>query len=192
MSEVQSEHAHPAAAGGADVDTGHDYDGIREYDNRLPNWWLATLFISIVFGYGYFFYYHVFDGGSLAATYAAEAAEAASHQAGPVDDVTILALAGSTLMQEKAAPLFQAQCVACHGPNGEGKIGPNLTDKFWIHGGKPTEIYNTISKGVVSKGMLAWGPILGDEKVRMMAAYITTLKGKNLPGKAPEGLESKD
>jgi cytochrome c oxidase cbb3-type subunit 3 len=176
-----------------DVDAGHDYDGIREFDNRLPNWWLATLYIAIVFGYGYFFYYHVFSGEGLWATYKAEqAALDAAEAARPVDDGAILALAqDQTLMATKAQPLFLQQCAACHKPDGTGLIGPNLTDNFWLHGNKPSEIYNTISKGVLAKGMPTWGPVLGAEKVRTLAAYVTTLKGKNLPGRAPEGTEIK-
>jgi cytochrome c oxidase cbb3-type subunit III len=182
-----------AANSEADVDTGHDYDGIREFDNRLPNWWLATLFLAMIYAYGYFFYYHVFDGPGLVATYNAEQAAAAAREAAaPVDDNVILALAADKdLMTNKAMPLFQTQCVACHKADGSGQIGPNLTDNFWIHGNKPSEIYNTISKGVAAKGMPTWGPVLGAERVRMMAAYVTTLKGKNLPGKAPEGVEIK-
>ena len=191
-----SDKGNAGAAGSSsevDRDMGHEYDGIREFDNRLPNWWLATLLLAIVFAYGYFFYYHIFDGVGLRATYQAEQkaiddAEAAK----PVDEASILALAADTkMMTEKAQPLFVQQCSACHKPDATGLIGPNLTDSFWLHGNKPSEIYATISKGVAAKGMPTWGPLLGAERVKMMAAYITTLKGKNLPGKAPEGVEIK-
>lgn len=176
-----------------DHDLGHEYDGIREFDNRLPNWWLAVLFGSIVFGYAYFFYYHVFDSGQgLRAVYNAEKAEQDAREAAiPVDDGTIIAIAAKSDMMEKAQGIFTSQCAACHKPDGSGLIGPNLTDSFWLHGNKPSEIYSTISKGVAAKGMPTWGPLLGAEKVKMMAAYVTTLKGKNLPGKAPEGVEIK-
>lgn len=176
-----------------DHDMGHEYDGIREFDNRLPNWWLGVLFITIVFAYAYFFYYHVFDTGKgLRAVYETEKAEQDAREAAiPVDDGTILAIAAKPDMMEKAQALFTQQCAACHKPDGSGLIGPNLTDAFWLHGNKPSEIYSTVSKGVAAKGMPTWGPLLGAEKVKMMAAYVTTLKGKNLPGKAPEGTEIK-
>ena len=191
MSETIASPA--SAASERDVDTGHEYDGIREFDNRLPNWWLASLFLAISFGYAYFFYYHVFNGEGLWATYRAEqAAIDAAEAARPVDEGAIVAMAADKdMMASKAQPLFVQQCAACHKPDASGLIGPNLTDGFWIHGNKPGEIYSTISKGVALKGMPTWGPLLGMEKVKMMAAYVTTLKGKNLPGKAPEGLEIK-
>ena len=196
MPDIQTHSAPegvPPPGGDRDVDTGHDYDGIREFDNRLPNWWLAVLFLTVVFGYAYFFYFHVFNGDGLWAVYKAEqAAVDAAEAAKPVDEGAILALAADkTMMTEKAQALFTQQCAACHKPDGSGLIGPNLTDSYWIHGNKPGEIYNTISKGVLAKGMPTWGPILGTERVKMMAAYVTTLKGKNLPGKAPEGTEIK-
>jgi cytochrome c oxidase cbb3-type subunit 3 len=182
----------PAASGSPRLDpdlgpdTGHEYDGIRELDNRLPNWWLATLLITIVFGYGYWLYYHVFTGPSLAENYKAEMAEAEARAAAtPVTDDMILSLGNEGA--EKGKAIFQQNCVACHGANGEGKIGPNLTDSYWLHGGRPSEIYTTISKGVVSRGMLSWEPVLGVERTRLVAAYVNSLKGKNLPGKAPEG-----
>lgn len=172
-------------------DMGHDYDGIRELDNRLPNWWLITLFGAVVFAFGYWTYYHVFewDKGLWADLQADEAAaaEAAAKNA-PVTDELLTSLGGSPDVKQKGEALFKQQCAACHGDNGEGKIGPNLTDKFWIHGGKPTDLYKTISTGVAAKGMPAWEPQLGAERTRWLAAYVSgTLRDKNLPGKAPEG-----
>jgi len=172
-------------------DKGHDFDGIRELDNRLPNWWLATLFGTIVFGYGYWLYYHVLEGPSVWAQYQAEeeaAKKKAAAVAANVTDDTLLKLSKDDKVLAQAKTIFTQTCAACHGNDGEGKIGPNLTDGAWLHGSKPTEIYKTISTGVAAKGMPAWEPVLGPEKVRWLAAYIETMKGKNLPGKAPEGV----
>lgn len=171
-----------------DADTGHEYDGIREYDNRLPNWWLAVLLVSVVWSYGYFFYYHVFDNpGGLWATYKVEA-EAFAKLYKPADEAAIMAVAPQA--KTDGAALFKTTCAVCHGDKGEGKIGPNLTDNAWLHGGKPAQVYETIWKGVISKGMPSWGPQLGEAKVKLLAAYIATeIKGKNIPNpaKPPEG-----
>ena len=181
--------SHPGTPA-ADIDpndTGHDYDGIRELDNRLPNWWLGTFFATIVFGFGYWFYYDKLEGPSLADDYRAEVAAALAKTEAPPNDESLLALAhdGGQMLAAKA--LFQAQCSACHGMNAEGKIGPNLTDAAWIHGGKPSEIWKTIDGGVLAKGMPAWGPVLGGARARSLAAFVVAQKGKNLPGKAHEG-----
>jgi len=179
----------PPAAPVDPTDTGHDYDGIRELDNRLPNWWLATLFATVVFGYGYWFYYHVLDRPGLVATLAAEEAAIARAQADskPATDEMLIALSKDPETVGQGQALFKQQCVACHGDGGEGKIGPNLTDASWLHGGRPSQIHATVSSGVTAKGMPAWGPVLGAAKVRALAAYLETIKGANLPGKAPEG-----
>lgn len=172
-------------------DMGHDFDGIRELDNRLPNWWLGILFGTVIFGYGYWMYYHVLEGPSTLAQYQAEEAEAQKKlaaQAASVSDDQVVKLSKDEHVITQAKALFTTTCAACHGPEGEGKIGPNLTDGAWLHGSKPTDIYKTISSGVAAKGMPAWEPVLGPEKVRWLTAYVETLKGKNLPGKGPEGV----
>ncbi len=170
------------------LDTGHDYDGIHEHDNRLPNWWLITLFGTIVFGYGYWMAFHVLEAPSAVARWEAGEAEiAAKAVATPADDKVLLALSHDLDLMAKTQLTFKQQCSACHGEHGEGKIGPNLTDSTWIHGPRPTDVYTVISGGVLQKGMPAWRPVLGEERVRALAAYVQTLKGKNLPGRAPEG-----
>ena len=176
----------------ADVDTGHDYDGIREFDNPLPNWWLATLYGAVVFALGYWLYYQTFQMPGLVATLAAEQAEAAriAGARAPVTDDLLIALSHDAQVIEKAQATFKTQCVVCHGADAQGLIGPNLTDAFWIHGDRPSDIYKIISGGVAAKGMPAWESILGGEKSRWLAAYVTTLKGKNLPGRAPEGTKT--
>lgn len=172
-----------------DADTGHDYDGIREFDNPLPNWWLATLFVTIVFSFGYWMYYQVFGGPTELAQLEKEEAEAARQAAAsaPITDDLLVKLSKDGEAQSKAQAVWAQQCAQCHGAGGEGKIGPNLTDAFWIHGDKPAEIYKTIATGVTVKGMPAWEPLLGREKVTWLASYVVAMKNKNLPGKAPEG-----
>jgi len=128
------------------------------------------------------------------AQYALEAAalrekKAAEAAAMPdVDDETLRMLAAdpTTVAAGKAA--FATQCVPCHGERGEGKIGPNLTDKNWIHGGAPMAIHKTITEGVAAKGMPPWGQILGPKAVRELAAFVLTLKNTEVGGgKPPEG-----
>ncbi len=169
----------------------HVFDGIQEYDNRLPNWWLWILWGTVIFSLGYWLFFHTFGVGKLPiARYDAEvvaAAEAALASGGAVSDESLLT--ASTLPDRVAegSELFTTYCVACHSAGGEGLVGPNLTDAYWIHGGSPTQIHATINDGVLEKGMAAWGRQLGPKRVESLTAFVITLKGKNMPGKAPEG-----
>ena len=168
----------------------HVYDDIEEHDNRLPNWWLGILWTTIAFGFGYWFYYHVAEAGqSPLSEYQQEASEAARRLADskPLSNETLLALVKDEQTLNNGKQLFQQNCATCHGAQGEGKIGPNLTDNAWLHGGKPVEIHKTISEGAVAKGMPAWERTLGPGRVRALAAYVLTLKGLNVPGKPPQG-----
>lgn len=173
----------------------HEYDGILEYDNRLPNWWLYTLFGSIIFAGLYWVYYHQLEiGDSPLQAYNAEVqkeeerreAKAAGMQ--PVTPELLLDLSRDTAVVEAGSVAFAQMCAACHGPTGGGLIGPNLTDEYWIHGSSPDKIYEVIRDGVLAKGMPAWGASLGEEKVRATTAYVMTLRNTKVAGgKAPEG-----
>jgi cytochrome c oxidase cbb3-type subunit 3 len=166
------------------------YDGIEELDNRLPNWWLGILWATIVFSVGYWMYYHVTGSGpDQLGEYRLEAAELARKAADskPVSDELLLALAGDPQTTGAGKALFKQNCESCHGAQGQGDIGPNLTDKHWLYGGKPVAIHKVVSQGVVAKGMPAWQRTLGAERVRALTAYLLTLKGRNLAGKAPQG-----
>jgi cytochrome c oxidase cbb3-type subunit III len=171
----------------------HVYDGIEEQDHRLPSWWLAILWGTLVFGLGYWLYYETAGLGltpqaELKAELAAIAQKRAAGGGGPMSDATLLGLSQDPAALGAGKAAFQSTCAACHGASGEGTIGPNLTDKFWLHGGKPTDIHRTISQGSVAKGMPAWEQTLGPERVKQLAAYVLTLKGTNAPGgKAPQG-----
>lgn len=166
----------------------HEVDGIEEYDNQLPRWWLYTLYATIVFAAGYWF---VYQSGAFAdqpmAAYQAELAKKAK-STGTVSPELLAALASDPAVVEKGKQVFTSTCVACHRNDGGGNVGPNLTDDFWLHGGTPDRIFKTVAEGVPDKGMPAWKPQLGDERVQAVTAYVLTLKGTNVPGgKPPQG-----
>lgn len=165
----------------------HVYDGIEEADNELPSWWLFTFYAAIVFAVGYWFWYQEFPvGQSPAQAYGAEVARRAA-SGGTVTDEMLEAVAHNDREVGLGRALFEQNCVTCHGQNAEGNIGPNLTDGRWIHGGSALQIHDTIRDGVSSKGMPNWGAPLGNAAVRRLAAYVVSLRGRNVPGKAAEG-----
>lgn len=160
----------------------HTYDGIREYDKRLPNWWLYTLYVTIVFWVGYWGYYEWFRVGltgpqsvtqSMAQIEAARLANAPS-----LDDASLWKMSRNSVFVSAGKATAESTCAACHYVSLRGKsenpasIGPDLTDTKWIHGGRPTEIYDTVTKGVLAKGMPTWGPVLGAKKISEVVAYI--------------------
>jgi cytochrome c oxidase cbb3-type subunit 3 len=168
----------------------HVYDDIEEEDNHLPNWWLAILFGAIVFGFGYWFLYEVTAAlpGPLA-TLKAETAEAAKRraEAGPVTNESLLVLSRDAKTLAEGKQIFTSTCAPCHGAQAQGLVGPNLTDKFWLHGGTPVEIHKSITNGYPEKGMRPWGQILGAGRVRTVAAFVISLKNTNVPGRPPQG-----
>lgn len=172
---------------------GHVYDGIQEYDNPLPAWWLWAFLASIAFAPLYVVYYHFGRGDSVQAEYDAdlaawsEAEAARAMESGVVDEETLRALTNDAVTLAAGEALFRTNCVACHGDQGEGKIGPNLTDGYWLHGGTLVDIHRTIDQGVPEKGMLAWGKTLAPEDVRRLAAYVGSRSGLDLPGLPPQG-----
>lgn len=172
----------------------HEYDGIREYDNPMPSWWVAAFWASCVFAAGYAFYYHVAGRGtSVAAEYADDVAVANRAEAKRAlgenvseEGLGKLMLDAALMTETKAA--FTQRCAPCHGDKGQGVIGPNLTDDHFIHGGGTLlGIHQTIADGVAAKGMPAWKMQLSPLDVRKLAAFVGTLRGQNLPGKAAEG-----
>jgi cytochrome c oxidase cbb3-type subunit 3 len=167
------------------------YDGIEEHDNHLPNWWLTILWATLIFSAGYWYWYHVAElsPGQLGEL-AAESAEVAKRASGnkPASNETLLALVQDPTTLDAGKAVFQANCAACHGAKGQGSIGPNLTDGFWMHGGSPVAIHKSVAEGVVAKGMPAWERTLGAERVKAVTAYVLTLKGTHVPGgKEPQG-----
>jgi cytochrome c oxidase cbb3-type subunit 3 len=159
----------------------HTYDGIQEYDKSLPNWWLYTLYIAIVFWIGYWGYYEWFRvGPSSAQAVSTEMAriEAARLSTAKLDDASLWQMSRNSEFVAAGKTVFDSNCAACHLASMRGKsesaaaIGPDLTDTTWVHGGKPTEMHDLITKGVLAKGMPTWGPVLGAKKIGEVTAYI--------------------
>lgn len=176
----------------------HDYDGIREFDNSLPGWWLATFYIAIVFAIAYFGYYILGSGPTLVEELNQQLKQAEfaklSQQApskGP-DEKQLTTAFQDPEQKKKGKAIFQVRCVACHGPEGQGGIGPNLTDNYWIHGGTLADIAKTVSTGVPDKGMPTWKALISNEEIISVVVFVKSLKGTNPPNpKAPQGdLES--
>jgi cytochrome c oxidase cbb3-type subunit 3 len=171
----------------------HDYDGIREYDNPMPGWWQALFWLSIAFAIAYSVWLHGGGGGkSVHAEYEEEVA--AAHElelknAPPLLTETELAAAvADPAIVSAGAAKFKEVCIACHGEKAEGKIGPNLTDKYWLHGkGNLADIYQTIAKGVPEKGMPTWARNLKPDELKNVAAFVGSLRNTNVAGKAPQG-----
>jgi cytochrome c oxidase cbb3-type subunit 3 len=165
----------------------HEYDGIQEADNRLPQWWLFTFYSAVLFAVGYWFYYEEFKAGAgpLQAYLAEKAAVDEKNGVDPTEGELMALSTGPT--RDLGKQLFATNCVACHADQGQGKIGPNLTDGAWLHGGAPLAIFKTVRDGVPAKGMPAWGPTLGRAGVSQVVSFVLTLRNTNVPGKAAEG-----
>jgi len=172
--------------------TGHDYDGIQEFDNPTPGWWSAIFVGTIVFAVAYVFWYHGGGPGEgRIATYEKSVAEndklvAAAKPA--VSEDVLAAKAADAAMTAKGKAVFTQWCIACHRPDGGGGAGPNLTDSNQLHGTTRMDIYNTIHDGVPGKPMIAWGPTLPAGDLVNVAAFVSSLRHTNVAnGKAPEG-----
>jgi len=174
---------------------GHEYDGIREYDNPLPFWWSTTFVLTIVFAAGYWVFYQFGPGETEPARFASEWKQherelaAANARAGLVVTEKLLAdWAKDPDIVAAGRQIYLTNCVGCHLEDGRGKTGANLTDSYQIHGSSRLDLYTTVHDGVVAKGMLAWGEMLPPKTVATVAVYATTLRGTDLPdGKSPEG-----
>lgn len=104
-----------------------------------------------------------------------------------IDEMTVVALADENSISI-GKNIFSSNCAVCHGQSGEGGIGPNLTDPYWIHGGGIQDIFKLIKTGVPEKGMIAWEKQLKPQNIQQVASFILTLQGTNPPNaKDPEG-----
>ena len=171
----------------------HDYDGIREYDNPLPRWWVWIFWVSI----GFAVLYSIDVGGFMrgpgrVADYDRSIADAARRWPQPTnaDPARLAALAGDAKTIAAGKTVFATNCAVCHRADAGGNIGPNLTDEFWLHGGHVSEIAKTISEGVLDKGMPNWGKMLPPAQVTSVTVYVASLGGSHPANpKAPQGVK---
>jgi cytochrome c oxidase cbb3-type subunit 3 len=172
----------------------HEADGIREFDNALPLWWLYGFYFTIAFAAVYMVNYHLlptplFGKPGMIAEYQAEvrAAELAAAARGPAPGAGLAAVAltdEASLAKGKA--IFEGPdnvCSSCHRPDLGGLVGPNLTDDYWLHGCSMAEIATSIKAGYPQKGMLPFGTgkPLTDEQVVLVASYVVSKRGTSPP-----------
>lgn len=169
----------------------HEYDGIREYDNPTPGWWHAIFIGSVLFSVLYVAVFHTAVGSrwSVHARHdraVAAAAAASLAQLGPLaaDDATLMSLSTKELALSKGEAIFATRCVACHRNDAGGMpaLGPNLTDDYGKNIKTPEDVYRTIAAGVEGTAMVPWLPQMGKEDCVLAAAYVISLRGKNVPG----------
>lgn len=172
----------------------HEYDGIKEYDNPIPGWLSLLFWGTIVWSLFYVVainlgYIDTFKESFQEGRAEIERKRAAAEQNQTKVDAEMLAEAVENEERVKAGKaIYSGNCVACHKENGGGDVGPNLTDDYWIHGGKLTDIYETLVNGVTDKGMPAWEGRLSQKEIVSVVAYIRSLRGTNPPdAKEKEG-----
>lgn len=171
--------------------TGHEYDGIEEYDNPLPRWWFYMFILTFVFGVGYLIIYPGYgayeglkmkDSGAWTSVgelrgHQAEAEKVYAETYGVYSKMPIDELAKNPDALKMGFRLFVNNCAVCHGSDGGGNPGfPNLTDKDWLYGGTPDKILETIVHGRKA-AMPAWGSLLGEEGIAQTAEYVLKLSG---------------
>ncbi len=176
----------------------HKFDGISELDNPTPAWFMVLFYGTIIFAICYLLTYHVFGFGKLQdEEYTAEIEQAADAKAAflanPVNSAS--AVNENNIVQSKDAAvlkngqaLFATRCPPCHGDHAQGIVGPNLTDEYWLHGGKIKDVFKTIKYGVPEKGMISWEKSMSAQQISDIANYVLSLQGTKPAGaKAPQG-----
>lgn len=171
----------------------HDYDGIKELDNNLPPWWKYGFYLTIIVAVVYLINYHVIGTGDLQGKeYEKEMAKAKLEvdefmktSASNIDENSVKML---TEASDIAAgkDIYMVSCTACHGKFGEGSVGPNLTDDYWLHGGSVQDIFKTIKYGWVEKGMKSWKDDFSPLQMAQLTSFIKSLKGNNPANAKPK------
>ncbi|MDZ4749684.1 MAG: cbb3-type cytochrome c oxidase N-terminal domain-containing protein [Saprospiraceae bacterium] len=169
------------------IDTGHNYDGIRELDNIIPSWFTTAFLLTILFGIGYLYRYHIAKSAPMQIEeYQNEVTlanlrhdEYLKTEANSIDENSVTLMTGADL--EAGKKTFVTLCAACHKADGGGMVGPNLTDEYWIHGGSLKNLFTIVKYGVPDKGMISWKEQLNPQQMAQVSNYILTLKGTNPP-----------
>lgn len=171
----------------------HAYDGIHELNNPVPKWFNFLFYGTMIFAIGYIYYYHIGEYGQKQdQEYETEMAKAEADKrsflaksANKIDESTVKV---DQALVANGKTVFMANCIACHGEHGQGLVGPNLTDEYWLHGGSIGDIFKTIKYGVPAKGMVSWEKSMSAANIAEVANYIVSLQGSRPAGaKAPQG-----
>lgn len=179
----------------ADIDMGHDYDGIRELDNRLPPWWLWGFYSCIIVSAIYLWRFHVSHTGPSSVQELQMAMQHAEEQRtiylakakNNVDENSVTRLTEAPDI-EAGKKAFITMCAACHAADGGGGVGPNLTDDYWLHGGSVKDIFKTITYGWPDKGMKSWKDDYSPLQIQQITSYVMSLHGtKPATPKEPQG-----
>jgi cytochrome c oxidase cbb3-type subunit III len=182
----------------AELDLGHEYDGIRELNNRLPPWWLYGFYLTIIFAGIYMWRFHVSHNGPSSkeeydrsvATAELRIQDYLKKKGDAVDENTVKLLTDAADISEGKI-IFQKSCAACHKETGAGDVGPNLTDDYWLHGNNIKDIFKTIRYGI--NAMPQWQNAYSNKQIAQVASYIKTLQGTNPPNpKAAQGTLQKE
>jgi cytochrome c oxidase cbb3-type subunit 3 len=169
----------------------HEADGIREFDNDLPRWWLYGFYLTIVFSVIYLVNYHVlstpfFGAPTVVAEYEADmkavTALQAAHRSRTPGAAAVSTVLTDPPSLEKGRAIFESPsslCSSCHRPDLGGLVGPNLTDEGWLHGCKLNDVVTSIRTGYPTRGMLPFGggTALSDEQLRQLASYVLSKRG---------------
>ena len=176
----------------------HEFDGIAELDNPTPGWFMVLFYGSIIFALIYMFNYEFLGyGPNQEQEYLTEMEQAETDKVAFLSkpgnaknavNETNIVLSTDAAVLGSGLSLYTSRCTPCHGEKGEGSVGPNLTDEFWLHGGKVGDVFKTIKYGVPEKGMIAWEKSLSAAQISDLTNYILSLQGTKPAGaKAPQG-----
>lgn len=182
----------------AELDLGHEYDGIRELNNRLPPWWLYGFYLTIIFAAVYLWRFHVSHTAPSSEQEYVRSVEQAELKIAAylktkgeaVDENTVSLLTDPADIEE-GRMVFIKSCASCHKESGAGDVGPNLTDNYWLHGNDMKSIFKTVKYGI--NAMPQWQNTYSNKQIAQVASYIKSLHGTNPPNpKAPQGVEMKE
>ena len=173
----------------------HNYDGIKELDNKLPPWWVYLFYATILFGVIYLIRFEIYGDYDQELEYELEVAaaqaeiEAYKKTAKDLVDVNTVELLTEASDISAGKAIFETNCVVCHMADGGGGIGPNLTDEYWILGGGIKNVFNTVSEGGrAGKGMVSWKQTLKPLEMAQVSSYLLTFQGTTPANpKAAEG-----
>lgn len=164
---------------------GHEYDGIKEYDNPMPGWWLwifyATIAWSVFYiaalGVGWIDDYDAqLERGKerIAEKQAAHAAAMADEDVLEVDEEYLAGLLDDEDALASGESVYRRRCATCHGAEGGGGIGSAFDDDEWDHGSDMMSQYAVVRDGIPAAGMPAHSTLLNNDDLAAVTAFINT------------------